>query len=168
MPANLPGRLHFPASSLRGIHRGRRSELIRSRIEDFDFRAELVEIREKKRVKGRESRRRIDLHPELAEVMQDWFGRHPGGQYTLAGQDGAPQRPHEATARFEAAVRGTEWEVMRGVHVLRDSFASCLASAGVDQRIINGFMGHESDQMAARYRHLFPATRRSAILALGI
>jgi site-specific recombinase XerD len=57
---------------------------------------------------------------------------------------------------------------MRGLHVLRHSFASCLASAGVDQRVIDAFMGHQSERMAARYRHLFPKTRKSVILSLGI
>ena len=68
--------------------------------------------------------------------------------------------------RFETALRGTRWAAVRGFHVLRHSFASVLASKGVDQRVINALMGHETDAMAARYRHLFPQTLRSAILEL--
>jgi integrase len=166
--SHFPDGCTYPMVAFAAYTGARRSELIRSRIEDFEFGGGHVRIREKKRVKGRESTRLVDLHPDLAATMQAWFGRHPGGQHALAGDDGSPLRPHEATARFEAAVRGTEWAVMRGIHVLRHSFASCLASAGVDQRVINAFMGHQSEQMAARYRHLFPKTRQSAILALGI
>jgi integrase len=166
--AAFPAGCTFPLVAFGAYTGARRSELIRSRIEDFDFEGGFVRIREKKRVKGRESTRLVDLHPELAAAIKAWFGRHPGGQHTLANDDGSPLRPHEATARFETAVRGTEWTVMRGIHVLRHSFASCLASAGVDQRIINAFMGHQSEAMAARYRHLFPQARRSAILSLGV
>ena len=125
-------------------------------------------IREKKRKKGRESARWVDLHPDFARIMGAWFASHPGGQHAIVKDDGTPLRPDEASRRFDAAVRGTEWSVMRGLHVLRHSFASCLASAGVDQRVIDAFMGHQSEAMAARYRHLFPKTRKSAILSLGI
>ncbi len=166
--ATLPAGCTFPLVAFAAYTGARRSEMIRSRIDDFDFKGGHVVIREKKRVKGRESTRLVDLHPGLAAAMRDWFGRHPGGQHTLASDEGSPLGPHEATARFEAAVRGTEWAVMRGIHALRHSFASCLASAGVDQRVIDLFMGHQSAAMAARYRHLFPRTRQSAIMALGI
>jgi integrase len=98
--------------------------------------------------------------------MKAWFSRHPGGQFTLAQDDGAPLNVELMDHRFEAALRGTEWSAVRGFHVLRHSFASVLASKGVDQRIINAFMGHQTDTMAARYRHLFPQTLRSAILEL--
>ena len=39
----------------------------------------------------------------------------------------------------------------------RHSFASNLAAASVDQRIIDEWMGHQTEeQMRTRYRHLFP------------
>jgi integrase len=146
----------------------RRSELMRSRIDDFDFGAGRAWIREKKRKRGRESTRTVDLHPALAAIMKDWFGRHPGGQYTLARDDGCPLVPDLMDTRFGMAVRGTEWAAMRGFHVLRHSFASALAAAGVDQRIIDSFMGHQTEEMARRYRHLRPDTLKDAILALGM
>jgi integrase len=144
----------------------RRSEMLRSHIDDFDFRTGRVQIREKKRVKGKASVRWVDLHPDLSGIMKAWFGRHPGGQFTLAQDDGTPLNVDLMDHRFAMALRGTEWAVVRGFHVLRHSFASVLASKGVDQRIINSFMGHQTDAMAARYRHLFPQTLRSAILVL--
>jgi integrase len=146
----------------------RRSEMLRSHIHDFDFRNGRVQIREKKRVKGRASARWVDLHPDLSTVMKAWFARHPGGQFTLAQDDGTPLNVDLMDHRFEAALRNTKWDVVRGFHVLRHSFASVLASKGVDQRIINAFMGHQTDGMAARYRHLFPQTLRSAILELTV
>jgi integrase len=144
----------------------RRSEMLRSHIHDFDFRSGRVQIREKKRVKGKASARWVDLHPSLSAIMKAWFARHPGGQFTLAQDDGTPLNVDLMDHRFEAALRGTTWAAVRGFHVLRHSFASVLASKGVDQRIINAFMGHQTDAMAARYRHLFPQTLRSAILEL--
>jgi integrase len=146
----------------------RRSEMMRSRVDDFDFRVGRVRLRELKRKKGAESTRSVDLHPTLAAIMRDWFGRHPGGQFTLARDDGSPLDPDLMDRRFEMAVKGTEWAAMRGFHVLRHSFASALAAAGVDQRIIDAFMGHRTEEMARRYRHLRPDTLKDAILALGM
>ena len=67
-------------------------------------------------------------------------------------------------------MRGTEWCINSkknwfklGFHTYRHSFASNLAAAGVDQRVIDEFMGHTTEAMRKRYRHLFPSTRRAAI-----
>ena len=156
----------YPMFSFAVYTGARRSEMLRSQIHDFDFRSGRVQLREKKRVKGRASIRWVDLHPELAEIMKSWFKWHPGGQSTLAQPDGSPLNVDIMDHRFRTALRGSRWSVVRGFHVLRHSFASVLASKGVDQRVINAFMGHQTDQMAARYRHLFPQTLRSAILEL--
>jgi integrase len=63
----------------------RRSEILRSRIADFDFQAKSVLIREKKRVKGRRTTRRVPLSAFLAKVMREWFEAHPGqGDCTIS------------------------------------------------------------------------------------
>ena len=69
----------------------------------------------------------------------------------------------EAHDHLKRALAGSRWEVLKGYHVLRHSFISCLAAEGVDQRIIDRFMGHQTPQMRERYQHLFPKNRRSAI-----
>ena len=62
----------------------RRSEMMRSRVEDFDFDAQTVLIREKKKDKTRRlTFRRVPMTSLLAEVFSGWLGRHPGGAYTL-------------------------------------------------------------------------------------
>jgi integrase len=53
--------------------------------------------------------------------------------------------------------------VLRGFHVLRHSFISCLAAAGVDQRIIDEWAGHSTDEQRRRYRHLVPDVKQQAI-----
>ncbi|MBY0459079.1 MAG: site-specific integrase, partial [Gemmataceae bacterium] len=61
---------------------------------------------------------------------------------------------------------GSKWHVLRGYHAFRHSFASNLAAAGVDQRVIDELMGHTTVEMQKRYRHLFPDQRRQAVLAV--
>jgi integrase len=51
----------------------RRSEMIRAKAEDVDLAGGVVTIREKKRVRGRLTTRRVPLSGTLAAVLKDWL-----------------------------------------------------------------------------------------------
>lgn len=149
----------------------RRSEMMRSRIDDFDLENRTVLVREKKRSKSKATTyRRVDLVEPLVRTMRGWIESHPGGQYTScwvqpddSSTTPTPLTPSQARDHFRRTFKGTRWEKVRGFHVLRHSFASNLASRGVDQRVIDLWMGHQTEEMRLRYRHLLPNTRREAI-----
>lgn len=145
----------------------RRSEMIRSRIEDVDFASRSLIIREKKKSRTKATTyRRIDMSPLLEQVLDHWFDCHPGGEFTFAQSiesKAQPLTPWQARHHLKKTLEKTEWKVLRGFHVFRHSFASNLAAAGVDERVIDEFMGHQTEEMRRRYRHLFPGQRRSAI-----
>ena len=69
----------------------------------------------------------------------------------------------EAHDHLKRSLAGGKWEVLRGYHVLRHSFISCLAAAGVDQRIIDDWTGHSTDEQRRRYRHLVPDMKQQAM-----
>ncbi|MEZ6054844.1 MAG: hypothetical protein R3C02_26320 [Planctomycetaceae bacterium] len=46
---------------------------------------------------------------------------------------------------------------------MRHSFASNAVAAGVEQGMIDTWMGHQTEEMRNRYRHLFPKQQQSAI-----
>jgi integrase len=148
----------------------RRSELLRLRIDDVDFGSGTVLIHEKKRARGRRTSRRVPLPAFVQTVLRDWLATHPGGQHLFcqAGvvRSKTPQEEPVAVTRDEAhdhfrrALAGSCWAVLRGWHVLRHSFASNCAAAGIDQRMINEWMGHQTEEMVRRYRHLFPDQQR--------
>jgi integrase len=80
-----------------------------------------------------------------------------------------------ATRYFCQPLRGTPWCLDSrkrwfkvGFHTYRHSFASNLAARGVDQRIVDEWMGHQTEAMRKRYRHLFPKDRRSAIESFSL
>src|SRR5205814_4468148 len=77
--------------------------------------------------------------------------------------EAAPLTRNEAHDHFQRLTGGSRWEVLRGWHVLRHSFVSNLASRGVDQRMIDEWLGHTSEAMRRRYRHLIPSTQRQAL-----
>ena len=62
-----------------------------------------------------------------------------------------------------ALAASPRWEHLRGWHVLRHSFISACANRGIDQRMIDAWVGHSTDQQRMRYRHLYPSTQQAAI-----
>jgi len=51
-------------------------------------------------------------------------------------------------------------------HDLLHSMISCLAAAGIDQRVIDDIVGHTSDEMRKRYRHLTPQLKSQAVASV--
>ena len=77
-----------------------------------------------------------------------------------AGQAITPRESHNY---FQRALRTSKWNVLKGWHVFRHSFISALASKGVDQRIIDDMVGHQTEEQRRRYRHLYPDEKQDAI-----
>jgi integrase len=184
----------------------RRSEMIRCRVEDLDFRTGYVTLREKKRDRSvKQTTRRVPMSERLRNVLREWMdGGHPGGRFTFCHTDvvarskkrslttghQSPNRratsykgrmatvrererqplgqltKKEATYHFDKVLEASKWEVLRGFHTFRHSFCSNLAREGVDQREIDELMGHQTEAMRRRYRHLFPQQRENAIKKL--
>lgn len=142
----------------------RRSEMMRSEISDVRLKSGKVLVREKKKSKSRKiTFREVDLHKKLKPLLAKWLKNHSGGNFTFAKDDGTPLTEKEAVGFFNRALRGSKWTVLRGFHVFRHSFASNCALRGIHQSLINAWMGHTSEAMQRRYRHLFPEETRSAI-----
>ncbi len=140
----------------------RRSEMMRSQLEDIGD--AVVSLREKKRKHDvRISFRQVELHPKLKDILQEWREVHPGGKFTICRFAGKPLSPKEAVGAFKRALRGSKWEVVPGFHCFRHSFASICALKGIPQAVIDGFLGHQTEAMRNRYRHLFPESRTKAM-----
>ena len=148
--------------------------MLRALVTDVDLGAGVVTVREKKRVKGRRSTRTAPVSPRLEEVLRGWLAERPESPYLfcqprhVARSKTRRETPtavtrDEAHDHFKRTVEGSKWEVLRGYHVLRHSFISALASSGVDQRVIDEVVGHQSEEQRKRYRHLYPGVMREAI-----
>ena len=142
----------------------RRSELLRALMEDFDLSRRVVTIREKKKSRQKATTyRHVPMSERLHQAMTNWYANHPGGRYAFCERPEEPLNGGTARRCFKLATRVSRWGKIRGFHVFRHSFASNLAAAGVDQRIIDEWMGHQTDEMRRRYRHLFPDQQREAL-----
>jgi len=150
----------------------RRGEVLRLRWLDVDLERSYITAWSRKQSREKtETKRQIDLHAELQQHLLEWRNRTARGQLVISDNGGRdPLSPDLANRFFWQPMRHTSWCLKSsknwfkiGFHTYRHSFASNLAARGVDQRIIDEFMGHQTQQMRQRYRHLFPKAKRWAI-----
>lgn len=160
----------------------RRSEMMRSQLEDFDFgangRQPVVTIREKKKKQAVSlTFRTVPMQPALVAAMQDWFqNHHPGGLLTFCGfrwsqqtqgrqiaVKGKELTSSQAKTLWRRAVRGSKWEVLRGWHTLRHSLISALVARGCSERVIMEIAGHVDSETSRRYQHLAPEFVRNVL-----
>jgi integrase len=162
----------YPMACFAAHTGARRSEMLRAERVDVDLHANVVTIREKKRSREKRTTRRVPVSPFLAEVLREWMLIDLGTPllfwtYPVEGKKTRPQalpvHPSEAQRQLQAALAGSGWEGIKGFHCWRHSFISALASRGVDQRIIDDFVGHQTDEQRRRYRHLYPDLKQEAI-----
>lgn len=145
----------------------RRSEMIRSQLDDLDFDGNQIKIREKKKDTRRElTYRHVPMSGFLRGVLEKWLTAHPGGQPTFCQREATPLTSEMVAHQFRRAVRESKWDVLHGWHLLRHSFASNCAAAGVEQRVIDAWMGHQTNEMSSRYRHMFPNREAAAIASV--
>lgn len=77
-----------------------------------------------------------------------------------------PLTIHEVSDHFRRTINASEWCIVPGLHCLRHSFISACASKGLDQRVIDEWTGHSTEEQRRRYRHLYPDTQRTAITSV--
>lgn len=152
----------YPMLTFAAMTGARRSEICNSRVDDWNFDTMTVNLREKKRKKGKASFRVVEVNTFLAGVMRGYFDQHPGGQRTIT-LDGNPMTGGIASGYLKRALKSHDkWKRIPGFHTFRHSFASIMAHAGVHEAIIDKFMGHQTVEQRERYRHLFPKNRQQA------
>ena len=160
---------------LMAAHTGaRRSELSRCKVTDLDLTGSTVTIHERKRSKSTRTTRMIPLSAKLNEVLTGWLKIKEKSPFVFPvvqfdKDSGVPQpdenfmTPDKASHHLEIAFKGSRWENLRGWHVFRHSFISNCATQGIDQRFIDSWVGHQTDEQRRRYRHLFPDSQKLAI-----
>lgn len=151
--------------ALAAAHTGaRRSELLRSRPEDIDIDGGTIHLREKKRDHTKKhTYRPVRMSSRLAVVMTEWLKARPQGDYTFTTDAGEGITKKAAHHHLKAALAGSTWANIRGWHLFRHSLASITAMKGTDQRIIDATLGHTTEAMRQRYRHLFPSQQKAAL-----
>lgn len=111
------------------------------------------------------SDRYVSLNSETLRVLKELKETHgrlklPADSTLFVSWRNKPMSdPREwfGAACEEAKIEGVTW------HTLRHTFASRLVMAGVDLKTVQDLMGHKTIAMTARYAHLSPAHKLSAL-----
>jgi integrase len=159
--AQLKHTVFYPMLCFAAYTGARRSEILRSELDDLDFESSTITIREKKRIRGKLSTRRVPMSQKLRSILEEWLTIHPGTNYTFASiryraDSASPISNDQASNFFEKAFANSKWDKLFGWHIFRHSFCSNCAAAGIEPRIIKQWVGHQTDEMMRRYLHLFP------------
>ena len=145
----------------------RRGELVKLQWADVDLTRGLLWIRSQKQSRRqRESHRCVYLHEVLWQTLSQQKQRNPDSRWVFTNAAGQQLSVHTLSDLIQRLTRGTKFEGI-GYHTLRHSLASNMAAAGVDQRIIDRTLGHQTQAMRKRYQHLFPKQMRQAIDQIG-
>jgi integrase len=83
--SNARHTLIYPMFVMAAHTGARRSEMLRSQL--IDIEKGFLNIREKKRVRGQLSTRRVPMSAQLAGALANWKTNHPGGQFTFCLED---------------------------------------------------------------------------------
>lgn len=109
---------------------------------------------------GRSKKRgRTTGHRSVATRPTTIAGRAAGVR-NREGTGITPLTKDEAHDHLKRTLAGSPWAVVRGYHTLRHSFISACASKGVDQRLIQEWVGHLTPEVHKRYSHLYPPAPR--------
>ena len=108
------------------------------------------------------------MQSNLRSVLTDWLRIYPGSNFTFAnikkgGSEASTITKDQSSNFFEKTFRNSKWEVLHGWHLFRHSFCSNCAAVGVERRVINDWVGHQTEEMVRRSRRLFPSRQNEAI-----
>jgi integrase len=152
----------------------RRGECIGLNLSDVDFRNGRMTVR--RSVYVRKGERFVDsvkgdlakpvpLTPRLLEALK--AVRHLRGERVLYTPDGEELTPKIVRMWIESAERKAGLPVTGKLHVLRHTFASHAAMAGVPARTIKDLARHATLDVTMRYMHLSPSALDDGIEMLA-
>jgi len=157
-----------------GLHTGMRvGEILNLTWSDVDLSRLVVKVRPKAegegvkawRVKNGEIRD-IPISGFLSFVLAR-HPRHIASPYVLHHPDGGPYNREAMRLALEKAEGRGGLSVHVHPHLLRHTFGTALAAAGVDVVTIQRLMGHADVKMTMRYLHAAPDRMRGAVETLA-
>jgi integrase/recombinase XerD len=124
-------------------------EALALEVRDIDGNRGVIQVRHGKGNKAREAK----LTPMLYQWLRQYWARERPPTPYLFGSRTTGKPPIKSTVRKALAHAGKDARIKKPVrpHVLRHSFATHLLDEGVDIRVVQALLGHESIRTTARY-----------------
>jgi integrase len=137
----------------------RKSEILRLKWHDIDFKRDIIHIYDTKNGEERE----VPLNP-IAKKTLIAVPKHPESPYIFCNKKG--ESYGDIKKSFLTAIKKSGI-INFHFHDLRHTFASQLVMAGVDLNTVRELLGHKSLDMTLRYSHLSPDHKKRAVDILG-
>lgn len=148
----------------------RRGEIIALKWTDLDLARRMIRLeraiwrKHEETPKGGRGRS-IPMTAELADALTRH--RHLQGERVLYSERGEELSNRTIRNWMAQAQRRAGLEATGAIHILRHTFCSHLAAAGVPAKAIQELAGHADLSTTLRYMHLSPSDRSSAMTALA-
>jgi site-specific recombinase XerD len=129
----------------------RRSELLNLRIDEINFKRDVVDIINSKGKKDRV----LPLPNKLKDMLLDYMAKYRPETWLIEGQ--TPGEQYSATSLAKVFSKNMERIIKNHkftLHSLRHSYATHLLDSGVDLRIIQELLGHKSSRTTEIYTHV--------------
>ncbi len=128
----------------------RTSEIIKLRIKDIRSAEKYIFI---KGGKGKKDRQTV-LSDNLLELLREYYKAYKPSYWLFEGQTGGQYSAKSIQAIYRKAQQAVNANPWSTPHTLRHSFATHLLESGVNLRIIQVLLGHESTKTTERYTHV--------------
>jgi site-specific recombinase XerD len=133
----------------------RASEAVGLKVADIDSSRMLIQVRHGKGSKDRA----VMLSPQLLAILRTYWRLARPKEWLFPGRDaGKPIDVQVLHAACRSAAKAAGLAKRVTVHTLRHSFATHLLESGVDIRIIQVLLGHNSLSTTARYTQVATTT----------
>lgn len=126
------------------------SEAARLQPTDLDWERQVVWIRGGKGGKDRS----VPLTAGMSAALKEYRQRARWRSWVFPGKGGGPLSVSALQRGFKDALRQSGVDKPASVHTLRHSYATHLLEYGVDLRVIQELLGHQSLQTTTIYTHL--------------
>ncbi len=109
--------------------------------------------------------RTVRINDRLLPVLREHKLKTGGLGYLFPGRKDGHLAADSLRDNLGRLINGTQYDGV-GWHTFRHSFVTHLARAGVSRDVIKKMVGHVSDAMFDRYRHVLPDEQEDAMEAL--
>ena len=126
------------------------SELLNLRIEDIDSKQGHIFV---KAAKGKKDRYTV-LSPILLKLLRKYYLQYKPSYWLFEGQEGGKYSASSVQKVLRKAVKATNVSAWTTPHTLRHSLATHLMQDGLNMRIIQKLLGHNSSKTTEIYTHV--------------
>ena len=134
----------------------RLSELLNLKLNDVRSSDKILRINQSKGNKDRI----VSLPDKLLHILREYYQVYKPIDYLFEGEKGGRYSERSVQLVLKTALAKGNIKTIGSVHTLRHSYATHLIQSGVDIRVVQELLGHESIKTTMIYTHVTDVDKR--------